>query len=252
MKTINKILGKTLYLMTKVLEAVFTITIRILETVILFTKGVSKGLFLILSMGGCLFFIIFAIPLGIRILTDPYAMGILLFLIFFPLLGGRFLNQLKKQKFLFTSFLYNLSNHLINPQNYSYRTFSDYKQTYEQAERDYRKEQERRYYERQQQQQRAWNEQFNQWQSQGARGRGQYYQQGRNHHSFGGAQVNYQQKYKESLEILGVSQDADDQQLKAAYRKKAKKYHPDINSDPNATKKFQQINDAYKFLQEYS
>ncbi len=261
MKIINKSLGKILYIITKVLEGIFDITIRLLETVILLTTGVSKGLFLILSMGGCLFFIIFAIPLGIRILTDRYALGIILFLLFFPILGGKFLNRLKKQKFLFTSFLFNLSNHLIAPGEYSYKSFGAYKQSYEQAEENYRKEQERRYYEQQQQKQRAWNEQFNQWQSHGAGGSRYQYQrgsgsqwsrQGGSNHTFGGAQGNYQQKYKASLDLLEVSEGVDDKQLKTAYRRKAKKYHPDINKDPNATQKFQEINDAYNFLSEYS
>ncbi len=262
MNLMNKILGKILYIFTKALEGILDVAIRILETIILITKGVSSGLFLLLSMGGCLFFILFAIPLGVRVLSNPSALGIILFLLFFPVLGGKFLTQLKKQKFLYTSFLFNLSNHLINPSAYPYKSFSTYKQSYEQAEEDYRKEQERRYYEQQQQKQRAWNEQFNQGRSQGNQGSRFYYRtgsggqwshhQGGSNHSFGGAQVNHQKKYKESLDLLEVSEGADDKQLKMAYRKKAKKYHPDINKDSNATRKFQEINDAYKFLSDYS
>ena len=261
MNLINKTLGKILYIIAKAIDAVFNGTIRLLETFIMIIKGISSGLFLLLSMGGCLFFFLFAIPLGIRILTDPYALAVIFFFLFFPIIGGKFLTQLKKQKFLVSSYLFNLSNHLISPGEYTYKTFSTYKQTFEQAEEDYRKEQERRYYEEQQQKQRAWNEQFHQWQSGGAGGSRYYYQTGSGgqwHHQQGGSQsfghspTNYQQKYKESLQLLEVSEKADQNQLKTAYRKKAKKYHPDINKDPNATRKFQEINDAYKFLSEYS
>ncbi len=261
MNIINKALGKTIHLFAKMVEGMFTVAIGLLEALVLITKGISSGLLLLLSMGGCLFLIIFAIPLGIRILTDPYALGILLFLMLFPFLAGRLLAHLKKQKFLITSFLFNLSKHLIHPEDHAYQSFASYKKAYEKAQEDYRREQERRYYEQQRQQQRAWNEQFYQWQSQGARGSRYYYRtgsggqwsrQGGHHQSSGGHQGNPRQKYRESLDILGVSEGVDEKELKMAYRKKAKKFHPDINKDPNATKKFQEINDAYKFLSEYS
>ena len=47
--------------------------------------------------------------------------------------------------------------------------------------------------------------------------------------------------------VLGVSPDADDETIKKAYRRLAKKYHPDINpGDPVAAKKMQQVNAAYE------
>lgn len=55
---------------------------------------------------------------------------------------------------------------------------------------------------------------------------------------------------KDHYEVLGVSRDATDEQVKAAYREKARKYHPDnFGDNPNAvelaTEKMKEINDAY-------
>ena len=48
-------------------------------------------------------------------------------------------------------------------------------------------------------------------------------------------------------QVLGVSPDASDEEIKKAYRRLAKKYHPDINpGDPVAAKKMQQVNAAYE------
>ncbi|MEH0156622.1 DnaJ domain-containing protein [Limibacter armeniacum] len=49
-------------------------------------------------------------------------------------------------------------------------------------------------------------------------------------------------------DILGVSIDADEQQIKLAYRAKAKQYHPDRNKGHQAEERFKQINEAYRVL----
>ncbi len=53
---------------------------------------------------------------------------------------------------------------------------------------------------------------------------------------------------KEYYELLGVSEDASQEEIKKAYRKKAKKYHPDSNSDTADEEKFKKINKAYDVL----
>jgi len=49
-------------------------------------------------------------------------------------------------------------------------------------------------------------------------------------------------------ETLGISQDANDEEVKRAYRKLSLKYHPDRNAEPDAQSKFQEINEAYENL----
>jgi len=47
---------------------------------------------------------------------------------------------------------------------------------------------------------------------------------------------------------LGVSPDATADEIKKAYRKLARKYHPDVNKSPEAEEKFKEINAAYEIL----
>lgn len=49
-------------------------------------------------------------------------------------------------------------------------------------------------------------------------------------------------------EILGVPRTATEREIKEAYRRLAKKYHPDVNKDPGAEEKFKEISRAYEVL----
>ena len=55
-------------------------------------------------------------------------------------------------------------------------------------------------------------------------------------------------KYKDYYEILGVSRNASDSEIKSSYRKLARKYHPDVNKTKEAEEKFKDINEAYEVL----
>lgn len=51
-------------------------------------------------------------------------------------------------------------------------------------------------------------------------------------------------------QILGVSRDADKEEIKRAYRRLARKYHPDVNKESGAEERFKEINRAYEVLSE--
>jgi len=56
---------------------------------------------------------------------------------------------------------------------------------------------------------------------------------------------------KDYLSILGLSHDFDDKELKKAFRREARKWHPDLNkNDLNAEERFKLINEAYKYLRD--
>ena len=53
---------------------------------------------------------------------------------------------------------------------------------------------------------------------------------------------------RDYYEVLGVSKDASEDEIKSAFRKKAKEFHPDINKSPDAPEKFKEAQEAYACL----
>src|SRR5699024_5991354 len=57
-------------------------------------------------------------------------------------------------------------------------------------------------------------------------------------------------EYKDYYKILGVERDADEDEIKRAYRKLARKYHPDVSNEKAAAEKFREVNEAYEVLKD--
>ena len=57
-------------------------------------------------------------------------------------------------------------------------------------------------------------------------------------------------KYKDYYKVLGVERNAADEDIKKAYRKLARKYHPDVSKEANAKEKFQEVSEAYETLRD--
>jgi curved DNA-binding protein len=57
-------------------------------------------------------------------------------------------------------------------------------------------------------------------------------------------------QFRDYYEILGVTRSADAAEVKRAYRKLARKFHPDVSKEKNAEEKFKQVQEAYEVLRD--
>lgn len=239
--------GKFLAGLSTVISFILDVLITVTEVFIGLIANLAKGFLALISMGGCLILFFLMGPLGLFFLLNPVVILTILFFILVPILGTKLISYLKYMKYTLTEYLNDRSNYFISG-NENFKSFQEYGNKYWRMEEERRrKEQERRRAE----QQRQWEERFSQWSqyqnSQRGSGYGGYYTGGA-----GSTYVNptseFKEKFEKSCDILGVPYNTDEYEVRLAYRKKAKEYHPDINKSPNATEMFQKINDAYEFL----
>src|ERR1039457_4967036 len=57
-------------------------------------------------------------------------------------------------------------------------------------------------------------------------------------------------KFKDYYETLGVARTASSDEIRHAYRKLARKYHPDVSREKNAEDKFKEVQEAYEVLKD--
>lgn len=244
----NNFIGNIYNGLGRLIEVILEFFISILEIIvnILNTgKRMLGGLFalLMLMLFSPLFFLlIFSSGLGrfIWIL-------VLLFFIM-PILGRGLINFLRYGQYIITEFFYDRAEFYHSDKTKEYKNFKDYSNQYKAQQ----EEQRRREYERQRRaQEKMWEEAFRDFYGRSGHYDSRY---GRRTNS-GGYQGNiynptqdFIKEYENACKVLGLEPTTDKYEIKLAYRKKAKEYHPDVNKSENATETFQKINEANSFL----
>lgn len=247
----KKIAGYLYKGLGKFLELLTTALIFLLELVVMLLDSVKKllGFFTILFI-----FILFNPLLWTFIILHPVILLVIIVLFIVPLLGRGLISYLKYIQYILTEYFYDKADYYLLGKDNRRQSFDSYKNEYFRQQEEARQRESQR---RAEQTQRMWEEMFRDfYENMNNQGYGSgYYESYNNNQSYNqGGFYNptndFISKYEESCKILELEPTVDKYEIKLAYRKMAKKYHPDINKAANATEVFQKINEANEFLSE--
>lgn len=261
----KKFFGKIIYGFGKGLASVLGAIISVLEWLIEGVRLIGRGVVAALFGLGC--FIIWLSPLVLGAIFHPKVFPFVIAVLMIVVLGKPFVSALRYGAFVLTETIMDYGKYLGGERGAykSFRDFSDdYKRMQYEEEREARRRAEEAKREQYRREQEAWEEMFrgffggaydsrggwstgqNRAGSEGRSGAGSW---GNGGYDFGmSPNAQFRAEYEKACDVLGVPYSADVYEIKLAFRKLAKKYHPDVNKEPGATERFQRINDAYMFL----
>lgn len=262
----NKIIGYFYRGVGKFFDIALRILMAIVNIFVDLFSAVRRFFSVVISMGGCLIIFLFMNPFylfGGSRLRWLYIIGLLAFIV--PILGNVSETFLKYIHYMVTEFFYDRADHYLLGKESQYENIGGYGRAYwEKQERErLRREEERR-----KRREEEFKEQFRNfggftWTSfdnfedfdeffRNAGYGGYYENPGSNGNYNSGPQNNtsygFKEQYENACDTLGINYNADKYEVKLAYRKMAKKYHPDLNKEEGAKEKFQKVNAAYEFL----
>lgn len=242
----KKIFGKFIHGLASVLNSIFNFLINILNAIVTVFEGLSQVIMLI----GCS--VIFVLPLFF-IAIPPELFTIFLIIAVVPFLGKSFISLLRYGNYTLIEWMYDKADTLISGEKKGFDNLSDYAKKYKlDQERERRRQAEEERQRRQEEMNQRFEEFFQGFNFSGFDFDERNYNGGYNTGSYQNSSfvndLGFKEKYQKACDTLGVPYTSDQYEIKLAYRKLAKKYHPDISQDPKATEKFQKINDAYDFL----
>lgn len=191
------------------------------------------------------------------IFVPPWVVVFGLLLVIIPYVSRILYEQMVYVQYVTTEYLYDHADYYRLGRG-SKQKLSYYSERYRREQERKRREAQERFYrqqeERRRQQQEEWDRRFRDFFNQAGFGGYEGYRQAGGSHYQQSGYVNpageFNRKFREACDTLGVPYGASSAEVKRAYRNLAKKYHPDINKQPGATQKFQEISAAYEFLSE--